>query len=128
MRVDVRLGPRGRSLGCVGHRLQRERVHQQAHLLAGRLPDGEEYALAFVVARAVLVRFAEVAEADGAIDGAEDLADANLCSGPSQHVATAHSALGAHETGTLQREEDLLQVRLRDGSAFGDVTHRGGTR
>ena len=49
--------------GGIGDRLQREALEEVAHVLAGRLPDGEQHALALVVARAVLVGLAEVAEA-----------------------------------------------------------------
>ena len=43
-----------------------------------------------------------------------------------QHVAAAHAPLGAHEPGALQRQEDLLEVRLGKPGAIGDVPDRGG--
>ncbi len=87
-------------------------------------PDGEEHTLAFVVTRAVLVGLAEVADDDGAVDGAHDLPEGDLRRIPSQHVAAAHTALGAHEAGALQGEQDLFQVRLGKAGALGDVADR----
>ena len=41
-----------------------------------------------------------------------------------EHVATAHAALRAHEPGALHREQDLLEVRLGEAGALGDLLHR----
>ena len=41
-----------------------------------------------------------------------------------QHVAAADAALGAHQPGALQRQQDLLEVRLGEPGALGDVAHR----
>ena len=97
-----------------------------AHLLAGRLPDRQQHALALVVAGAVLVRLAEVAEADRAVDRGEDLAEADLRRAAGEHVAAADAALRPHQPGALQRQQDLLEVRLGDAGALGDVAHRRG--
>ena len=94
-------------------------------MFAGCLPDGEQDALAFVIARTVLVRLAEVAQRDGAINSAEDFADANLCGRTGQHVATADATLRAHQASAFQRKQDLFQVWLGERSAFGDVAHGG---
>ena len=49
---------------------------------------------------------------------------ADLLRVPGQHVAAADAALGAHQAGALQREQDLLEVRLGQAGALGDVAHR----
>ena len=41
-----------------------------------------------------------------------------------QDVAAADTALGAHQPGTLEGEQDLLEVRLGQAGALGDVAHR----
>jgi hypothetical protein len=81
--------------------------------------------LTLVLARAVLVRPAEVAGHDGAVHGAYDLAQGDLLGRTRQDVSSAHSPLGAYKPGTFQREKDLLQVRLRETGAVGDVADRG---
>ena len=48
------------------------------HHVAGLLPDREQHALALVVAGAVLVRLAEVAERDRTVDGRQDLGQPDL--------------------------------------------------
>ena len=49
------------------------RVERSAHLLADHGPDRQQHALALVVAGAVGVRLAEVAEDDRPVDRADDL-------------------------------------------------------
>ena len=93
-------------------------------MFASRLPDGQKHTLALVVAGAVLVRFAEVAQADRAVDGAEDFADANLTGRAGEHVAATDAALGPHQSGAFQCKQDLLQIWLRNRSAFGNVADR----
>ena len=41
-----------------------------------------------------------------------------------EHVATADAALGADETRTFHREEDLLEVRLGKVGPLGDLLDR----
>ena len=45
-----------------------------------------------------------------------------------QHVAAADAALGAHQAGALQGQQDLLEVGLGEPGALGDVAHRGRAR
>ena len=96
--------------------------------LADLGPHDEQHALALVVAGAVLVGLAEVAGDDGAVDGAHDLAQRDLLRRAGQHVAAADAALRAHQTGALERQEDLLEVGLGEAGAVGDVAHRGRAR
>ncbi len=93
-------------------------------MLAGLVPDRQQHALALVVAGAVLVGLAEVAERDRAVDGRHDLRQPDLLRRAGEHVAAADAALGAHQPGALQRQQDLLQVRLGQAGALGDVADR----
>ena len=96
--------------------------------LADHGPDRQQHALALVVARAVLVRLAEVADGDGPVDRADDVAEGDRAGLAGQHVAAAHAPLRAHQAGALEREEDLLEVGLGQARALGDVAHRGRAR
>ena len=51
-----------------------------------------------------------------------------LGGGAGQHVAAADAALGAHQPGALEGEQDLLEVRLGQAGALGDVAHRRRSR
>ena len=95
-----------------------------AHVLAGLVPDGDQHALALVVAGPVLVRLAEVAERDRPVDGRHDLRQLDVGRVPGEDVAAADAALGAHQPGALQGEQDLLEVGLGEPRALGDVAHR----
>jgi RluA family pseudouridine synthase len=125
--VAVAGGPRALAAGHGGDVGQRVAPEVRTHVLTHHVPDGQQDALALVVAGAVLVRLAEVAERDGSVHGAHDVGQADLRRRSGEDVAPTHAALGAHQTGALQREEDLLQVRLGEAGAFGDVPHGGGT-
>ncbi len=89
-------------------------------------PHLEQDALAFVVARAVRVRLAEVAGHDRSVDRGDDLAERDLLRSTREHVATADAALGANEPGALQCQQNLFEIRLGESGAFGDVTHGRG--
>jgi len=90
-------------------------------VLADVGPDREQDALTFVVAGAVLVRLAEVADHDRSVNGAHDLAEGYLFRPAGKHVAAADAALGPDEAGALQCQQDLLEIRLRKARALGDV-------
>ena len=89
-------------------------------------PHREQHALALVVAGAVLVGLAEVAEGDRAVDRRHDLAEGDEARLPRQDVAAADAALRPHDAGALEGQQDLLEVGLREPGALGDVAHRGG--
>ena len=56
---------------------------------------------------------------------AETISDSWMFGGiPGQDVAAADAALGPHEPGALEGEQDLLEVRLRQAGALGDVADR----
>ncbi len=97
-----------------------------AHHLAGLGPHPEQDALPLVVAGPVLVRRPEVPDGDRAVDGADDLAESDRARGAGENVPPADAALGADETSSFEREQDLLEVRLAEAGALGDVAYRGG--
>jgi len=83
-----------------------------AHALAYLGPDGEQHALALVVAGPTCVGLPEVARHDGTIDGRDDLGERDVLGRPREHVPAADPALGTHQARPLQGEEDLLEVGL----------------
>ena len=117
--------PRRPSGGRIGDGLEGVGTEVLAHVARGQVPDGEEHALALVVARAVLMGLSEITERDGAVDGRDDLGETDLGGRSGEHVTATDAALGANEPRTLQREEDLLQVGLGESGPFGDVAHGG---
>ncbi len=77
---DVALGP--------GHHVrQAEGLEVGADGLADVGPDGQQDALPFVVARPVGMGLAEVSGRDGAVDGRDDLGQADVLGEPGQDVA-----------------------------------------
>ena len=114
-----------RPMGAVDHVGQGEGVEVGPHVLAHVGPHGQQDALALVVAGPVLVGDAEVARHDGPVDGRDDLGERDLLGRAGQHVAAADAPLGPDEAGTLQGEEDLLEVGLGEPGALGDVPDRG---
>src|SRR3954467_6307983 len=90
-------------------------------------PHRQQHALALMVAGAVLMGLAEVAGDDGPVHGGDDLPERDLLRWAGQYVPAADAALGAHQTSALERQQDLLEIGLRQAGALGDVTDRGGT-
>ena len=94
-----------------------------AHRLTRDLPDREQYALALVIAGSISVWFAEVSERDWTVNRREDLAQSDRPGIASQHIPAANSALRPDDAGPLQREENLLEIWLRERRALGDIAH-----
>lgn len=125
MRVTVlQRRPYGLATGRRSDSRKRVTLEVTPHVLAGLLPDSQKHALALVVARTVLVRLSEVAQRDGSIDGRDDFRESDLVWRPTEDVPATYTTLGANEAGTLEGEEDLLEVRLGQSSAFRDVSDR----
>jgi len=122
------LGPWTVATSRIGHVRQRKTFEVLTHVISGLLPDGKEYALPFMVTGAVLVRLTEVSESDRSVDRRNDLAQPDVLWCACEGVTAADTALGLHETGAFQSEEDLLQVGLRESCSFGDVLDRGRAR
>lgn len=108
-----RFGPRSIAPSGVGHIRERESLEMVSHVVAGLLPDRQEHALPFVTARTTLMRFTEVAKSDGAVDGRDDFGEPDVTRCSSQGVAPTDSTFRADQSGTLQRQEDLLEIGLR---------------
>lgn len=121
---DQRVGPRGRAARRVGNRLQGETVEDPPHVFTGCLPDGQQHALALMVTRAILVGLTEVAKTDRPVDRTENLADSDFDGRAGKHVAAPDATLRSNETRTLQRQQNLLEIRLWNCRAFGDIAHR----
>jgi hypothetical protein len=110
------------------HVRQRERLEMPAHVLPDVRPHGEQHALALVITGPVLMGFAEIAGDDRAFHRADDLTEGDVLGMPGQHVAASDPALRANQARALEGQEDLLQVRLGESGALGNVSHRGRLR
>jgi hypothetical protein len=42
-----------------------------------------------------------------------------------EHIATADPSFRTDQASAFEREEDLLQIGLRESCSVGDVSHRG---
>ena len=122
MRV-VDLGPRSRATGGSSDSRQRVLLEVMPHVLAGCVPDGQQNALSFVAAGAVLVRLSEIANRDRPVNGGDDLGQLDVFGILCENVTTTDATLRSNESRALQREKDLLEVRLRKTRAFGNVAH-----
>lgn len=94
------------------------------HVLAGNFPNCQQHALTLVIAGAFLVWLTKISDGDRAIDSRDDLAQLDGGGVASQHVATAHPALGANQARTFESQENLFQIRLGKSGSFCDVAHR----
>lgn len=126
--VKIDSGPFAGAGGGTGKCRKGVGVEMFAHVARRHVPDGEQHALALVVARAALVGLAEVAKSDGPVHGRDDLGQPDLVRISGEHITAAHASLGANESGTLQCQKDLLQIGLGKSGAFGNVAHRGRPR
>jgi hypothetical protein len=72
---DERRGFVCRSLDPAHHVGHCERVQVRPHVVTDFRPDRKQDALAFMVASSARMRFTEVTDNDGPIDGGDDLAE-----------------------------------------------------
>ena len=96
-----------------------------SHMVAHICPYREQRALSFVIASATDMGLAEIPDHDRTVHGGDDLAQREPVGRPGQDVTPAHTPFGPDEASALQREQDLLEVRLRQPGALGNVTYRG---
>jgi hypothetical protein len=122
--VIERLGPGGFAASLGGDGGEGVAGEVVTHVVAGDLPHGEQHALSFMVTRAVLMRCAEIAEGDRAVDRRHNFRQPDLLRRSSEYVTPTDTALGAHEPGALQRQQNLLEVRLGECGALCDVSNR----
>jgi hypothetical protein len=94
-----------------------------AHVFADVGPHRQQHALAFVVAGTVLVRRAEVAGHDRAVYGADDLTEGDVARRVRQHVAAAHTTLGANQSRSFESEQNLFKIGLGKTRALRYVAH-----
>jgi hypothetical protein len=95
------------------------------HMLTRDVPDGEKDAMSLVIACAVLVRLSKIAKRDWAISCRNDLRKQDVLRRSSEHVPATDAALGLHESGALEDEQDLFEIRLGQTCSRSDVTYRG---
>ena len=124
----VKLWPGRGAAGCLGDLGECVVGEMLTHVFAGNVPDREEDTVPFMVTRTVLMRLTEVAEGDRSIGCSDDVGESDLLGALGEHVAAADTALGLHEPGAFQDEEDLFEVRLGESCACGDVPNRGRSR
>lgn len=68
----------------------------------------------------------EIAGNDGAVHCAYDFAERDLLCWAGQQIAAAYASLGDHQPSAFERQQNLLQVRLRQTGALRYVAGGGG--
>jgi hypothetical protein len=96
-----------------------------SHVVSCNIPNGEQDALSFVIARAILMGLAKVTKSDGAVYGRNNVRQTNIAWSFSQYVAATNAALRTHKSGAFQSEKDLFEIGLRKSSALGNISDRG---
>lgn len=110
--------------GLIADRGEGEAIKELAHVVTGHRPHAEQHALALVVACPVGVGFAKIADGDWAIDGADDVGEANVLGRSGQNVPATDTTFGANEPRALECKQDLLKVGLGEPGSLRYVTHR----
>jgi len=95
----------------------------ESHVFTNFGPDAEQNALAFVVARPIPVGLAKVTGDNRSIHRGHNFGQGNSVGRSSQEVPPADSPLGAHQTNSLEGEQNLLEVGLRESGAGGQVSN-----
>jgi hypothetical protein len=62
-------------------------------MVSRNIPNSEQDALSFMVARTILMGLAKITKGDGAIDGRYNVGETNVAWSFGQHVTAANSAL-----------------------------------
>jgi hypothetical protein len=63
-----------------------------AHVLAGNIPNSEQHAVTFMIARTILVWLTKITERDWAVGCRNDFREQDLFSRASQNISTANTA------------------------------------
>jgi hypothetical protein len=119
----VRLGDRLASAGLVDHVGEGEAREVLTHVISHVSPYAEQHALALVIARAVLMRLAEVSSGDRPVNGRDNLSQSYSFGGPGENVTPSDAALRSDQSDALQTEQDLLKVGLGESGALGEVAY-----
>jgi hypothetical protein len=64
-----------------------------SHVVSRNIPNREQYTLALVITRTVLMGLAEITKGDGAVNGRNNVGQATVAWRFSQDVAASNSAL-----------------------------------
>ena len=86
-------------------------------------PDGQEDALAFVVAGTIGMGLAEVSGRDGAVNSRDDLGQADVLGGAGQDVTAPDAPFGTHQARPFEGQQNLLEIRLGQSRPLGYVAH-----
>ncbi len=82
------------------------------HVFARDIPNRQQHAMTFVITRAVLMRLPKVTKSDRSVDRGNDFRKANVLRRARKDVSAADTSLGLNEASTLERQQDLLEIRL----------------
>ncbi len=77
-----------------------------------------------MVTGTVGVWLSKVTQGDRAVSGANDFSQVDFMRMPSEDVAATDPSFRTHQPGPLEREQNLLEVRLGQPCPFGDVADR----
>lgn len=107
------------------HVLQGEAGQVLSHVIANIGPYAQKHALSLVVTGAVTVRLAKITSDDRTVDRGHDLGERDRFGVSSEDIAASDTALGPDQSHALETEQDLLEVRLGESGALGEVPYRG---
>lgn len=97
-------------------------------MFSGLLPDRQEYTLALVVARSVLMGLTEVSDDDRSVDCRNHVRERDVLGSSCECVTAADAPLRSNETRSFERQKDLFEIGLRKSGSFGDVSNRRRSR
>lgn len=100
------------STSLIHHVRQRKAGQMVLHVVSNVGPHCEENALSLVIAGSILVRLTKIARHNGPVDGRYDLSEGDLVHRTSEDVSSANTTLRADQSGSLERQQDLLEIRL----------------
>jgi len=98
---------------CLIHHVRQRKAGQMVlHVVSDVGPHREENALSLVVAGSILVRLTEITRHNGSVDGRHDFRESDLVHRTGEDVPSANATLGADQSSSLERQQDLLEIRL----------------
>jgi hypothetical protein len=69
------------------------------------------------------MRLAKVAQGDGAINGRNNLREANIGWCLCEHVSAAYASFGTHKAGAFEGQKNLFEVGLGESRTVCNVTN-----
>jgi hypothetical protein len=100
---------------------ERDAFEHAASVFGDVHPDLLQYAVALAVIGVFVHRELR------AFNRAHDVRQRDVLGRAREHVTAAHAALGTHQARAFDREEDLLEIGLREVRALGDFLDRRGS-